>query len=438
MRERWWALMLIPALMLSLAACTGVGRSDVVGRPATLYFEKSEMGTLETEAVVGTEQRFVAAESLLDFLNLYFEGPQSDTLLSPFPPKTRALESRLEGDELELCLSGEFFTLTGVDLTLACCCLSRTARDYTGCRTVVLVDETDSIRIQADPDSYILSGGLRDDAGESYAVYFSDQDHRYLIQENRSAILSHNESAYAFVLRRLLDGPDSKQLLPVLPEGTDLRSVKTQDGLCTVDLSGEFVTERTGDVYADYTAIYGIVNTLTALEDVDRVQLLVDGVVMTHYGIFNIAEPLTRNEQCIGPVRMAGSESDVNLYVRSIDGQDFAVPCRVRQTISEPLAQAVLETLLDYEPPQGFVNLIPEGTSLISVSMFGSRCEVDLSERFIPREDSPEAESAAVCSLVSTLTWLDGVDSVLVTIGGESSGLNYVDISEPLYGSNHE
>ena len=435
MKRRCCALMLIPVLVLSLAACTGGGRGNVVGRPVTLYFEKREMGTLETEEVVGTEQRFVSAESLLEFLNLYFEGPQSDALQSPFPPKTRALESRMEGEVLELCLSGEFFTLTGVDLSLACCCLSRTARDYTGCSSLALVDETDSIRIQADPDSYLLSGGLRGDAGESFLVYFSDQDHRYLIQESRSAILSHNESAYAFVLRRLLDGPDSKQLLPVLPSGTDLRSVRVQDGLCTVDLSGAFVTGRTGDVYADYIAIYGIVDTLTALEDVDRVQLLVDGVVLSHYGIFNIAEPLTRNEQCIGPVRLAGSESDVNLYVRSIDGQDFAVPCRVRQTISEPLAQAVLETLLDYEPPQGFVNLIPEGTSLISVSMFGSRCEVDLSERFIPREDSPEAESAAVWSLVNTLTGLDGVDSVLITIGGEASGLRYVDISEPLYGA---
>ena len=35
--------------------------------------------------------------------------------------------------------------------------------------------------------------------------------------------------------------------------------------------------------------------------------------------------------------------------------------------------------------------------------------------------------------MVSLLTQLDGISSVVLTIGGESTGLSYVDISEPLY-----
>ena len=50
----------------------------------------------------------------------------------------------------------------------------------------------------------------------------------------------------------------------------------------------------------------------------------------------------------------------------------------------------------------------------------------------MPQEDSEQAERGAVWSLVTSLTDLDGISSVVLSLNNESGGLTYVDISEPL------
>ena len=69
---------------------------------------------------------------------------------------------------------------------------------------------------------------------------------------------------------------------------------------------------------------------------------------------------------------------------------------------------------------------------LSSVSVSGSVCYVDLSREFVPGNDTEEKEREAVWALVQTLTGLDAVNSVSLTIEGEAGGLSYVDLSEPL------
>ena len=57
---------------------------------------------------------------------------------------------------------------------------------------------------------------------------------------------------------------------------------------------------------------------------------------------------------------------------------------------------------------------------------------MDLSDKFIPQEDTEATEKAAVWALTKSLTVLDNITSIVLTINGENDGLNYVDISEPL------
>ena len=154
---------------------------------------------------------------------------------------------------------------------------------------------------------------------------------------------------------------------------------------------------------------------------------------MDFYGIFPLSQPVIKNTDCIGPVRMTSGEIDADLYVRcEATAGSFAFPCRVKQSISEPIDQAIVNKLLSYEPPKGFQNPVPYGTELLSISTSGNICYVDLSEKFIPPEDNQKTEQEAVWALVMTLTALDNINYVALTIEGESSGLAYVDITEPM------
>ncbi len=77
----------------------------------------------------------------------------------------------------------------------------------------------------------------------------------------------------------------------------------------------------------------------------------------------------------------------MNFYMlQRIDDEAFAVPVRVKQSISAPSAEAVVKQLLSYVPPQGFYNPIPFGTEALSVSVSGNTCYLDLSKEYYPRK----------------------------------------------------
>ena len=431
---RFFAVLTAAALLAVSAGCTAVsGSSQEDGTAVTLYYAAKNLESLEVGDTVQAEQRRQDVVSLWDLFDLYFAGPEAENLVSPFPRGTHVMDATLGESSITIQMSGEFFTLAGIEMSLASCCLAKTVCGYLELESVVLTDETESIRMEVQPGQFLLSDSMKGNADQSFNVYFADGDNRYLISETRYATLSENESQMAYVMRRLMEGPESSQLQPVIPEGTEVLEISGADGLCTVNFSREFYDNRLDDTYGAYMTIYGITNTLTGLDGIDAVEFLVEGETVDFYGIFPLSQPVIKNTDCIGPVRMTSGEIDADLYVRcEATAGSFAFPCRVKQSISEPIDQAIVNKLLSYEPPKGFQNPVPYGTELLSISTSGNICYVDLSEKFIPPEDNQKTEQEAVWALVMTLTALDNINYVALTIEGESSGLAYVDITEPM------
>lgn len=430
--QRILSLLLICAILLGCIGCTVEKRAkdDV---PVAFYYVAQDAEQLKMVEPVTFEVCYVNVLSLWDLFAMYFSGPESEELVSPFPAGTHVLDIQYPDGKLTVKLSGEFFTLMGIEMSLASCCLANTICNYLNVDSVTLVDETESIRMEIQPKQFVLSNSLQGDADESFTIYFADSQLRYLISETRDATLSENETEMAYVMRKLLEGPENNQLKPIMPAGTELLGISCTNGICTLDFSYDFYENRLDNTYGAYMTIYGITNTLTGLDGIESVLFLVEGAPIERYGIFQLDKPVTRNSDCIGPVRMASGEIDIDIYILDTETQEpFAVPCRVKQTVAAPLAEAVTTRILNYEPPQGFYNPIPYGTELLSISVSGSVCYMDVSDKFIPQEGTETAEKAALWSLVAALTALDNISSVVLTINGESSGLRFVDISEPL------
>jgi spore germination protein GerM len=332
---------------------------------------------------------------------------------------------------LKLTMSEAFFTLQGVDMSLATCCITRTVCAFSGADQLSLVDEMGQIQLDLSPEQFLLENDFNVETETAFTLYFAQADYRYLVPEIQEATLSDNESQETYVLRQLMEGPQTEGLLSVIPEHTELLGLTTEDGVCTVNFSSDFYENAPEDVYEAYTTIFGVVNTLTELEGVNSVQILIDGSIVDSYGGFQISQPLTRYAPAIGPARTSGI--DLNQHVLTLaDGEPFLLPYQVSESNSVPLAESVAQAAIDFEPPQGFYNPIPYGTELLSISVSGGICYVDLSGKFVPADGTQLSEKAAVWAIVSTLTELDNVSAVLLTIEGESSGLSFVDISEPL------
>ncbi|MFO7951464.1 MAG: GerMN domain-containing protein [Bacillota bacterium] len=94
------------------------------------------------------------------------------------------------------------------------------------------------------------------------------------------------------VIAELLKGPETEDLSRVIPEGTEIRGVTLENGVAYVDFSEELLQANVGSE-AEWVLVNSIVKTLTQLEEVESVQILVEGeIVETIAGHVVINEPL--------------------------------------------------------------------------------------------------------------------------------------------------
>ena len=115
-------------------------------------------------------------------------------------------------------------------------------------------------------------------------LYFRLTDEPALVPVQRIVTVRANEYVEAAVVRQLIAGPAALygDLEAVLPEGTRLVDVSREGGILYVTLSSELLsatgtsaTREELDI-SNRLAVYAVVNSLCALEDASRVQIMVD------------------------------------------------------------------------------------------------------------------------------------------------------------------
>ncbi len=96
------------------------------------------------------------------------------------------------------------------------------------------------------------------------------------------------------LMEELLKGPRDKGLSRVIPEGTRLLELRVENGITYVDLSAEIAGANYG-AEAEGVLIDSIVWTMTQLEEIEAVQILVEGEIVDSLGgHYSASIPLTR------------------------------------------------------------------------------------------------------------------------------------------------
>ena len=152
--KRLTALLLLLSLCLSLSACA---RQDAV----TYYYVRSRQDYIygSAEGVMVGENREAAGhvDDLRYLLILYFHGPVSENLKSPFPSGTVMEAVVQDEDSLDIRLSGIVSMMEGTNLTLACACLARTCFELTDVESVTIRSEAlSAMTITFTRDSLLL------------------------------------------------------------------------------------------------------------------------------------------------------------------------------------------------------------------------------------------------------------------------------------------
>ena len=110
-------------------------------------------------------------------------------------------------------------------------------------------------------------------------LYFASEDGQSLISANREKYYSTSMQLERFVVEELIAGPSGKieGLYPCINPNTKVINVTTKDGICYVNLDESFLTVVNNVPTEE--SVYAIVNSLAELNNVNKVQILVNGEV---------------------------------------------------------------------------------------------------------------------------------------------------------------
>lgn len=126
-------------------------------------------------------------------------------------------------------------------------------------------------------------------------LYFSDDQAMYLVPEQRE-VTKRGETLEEVIIAELINGPVEAGLGRTIPKEAKLLSVSVVDNIAYVNFSKEFRTKHWGGSAGESHTIYSVVNSLTELDGIDKVQFLLDGDNMdTLAGHFETSEPIEPN-----------------------------------------------------------------------------------------------------------------------------------------------
>lgn len=262
------------ALMLCLLCGCGV-REEQVTEGLHLYHLTQEDDRLGGDIISATlipweelpesreEQAAVVLEQLLNGIN------------SPLPRGTVLRSVTVSGSSVHVDLGGAYSQLSGVDLTIADYCIALSLTQLTGIYAVRVLCEGHEVSYRS-KQLLLASDALlssMDDVVRTLTatLYFPDETGA-LVAEDRLLTQYEGDSTAQVVLEALLEGPQSDELLPLLPEGIVGISVRLAEGQCHLNVPADSLS-----LLQQSHALDAIADSLLSAEGIRSVLLYVDG-----------------------------------------------------------------------------------------------------------------------------------------------------------------
>jgi len=110
------------------------------------------------------------------------------------------------------------------------------------------------------------------------SLYFKNIETNSLIAEAKAIDVKElYRDPYTYLINMLIAGPESEKLESAIPEGTKVNSCTLKGNTVYVDLSKEFIDNAPSGITEESIVIYSIVNTLTELNEVTGIKILING-----------------------------------------------------------------------------------------------------------------------------------------------------------------
>jgi spore germination protein GerM len=160
-------------------------------------------------------------------------------------------------------------------------------------------DNTNNENSNDDLDKDNSNVQAEDSYQKKFILYFiKDDDTNYLFETEEVEITVFNNQTANAVIKELLKSQNAER--NKIPTGTNLNSINLVNGILYVDLSEEFKNNiNLGSGY-ETMMVYSIVNSLTELDGINKVQFKIEGEIINYLSHISIENPFSQNIQPIG------------------------------------------------------------------------------------------------------------------------------------------
>lgn len=273
------------SLIINLAGCseTKQEKIDAVDNYYKVYYVNTSEDKLVSEDYFAKEEDIdkLVSELLGKLANI----PEGITLKKPIPDEVKIKDIKRKKDVLTIDFYESYKQLTGISEILRRACVVKTLCQIDGINKVEYTIENQPLMYSETNPVGAMSGDdfIDNTGGETtyyqnvqISLYYTNIDGKKLYQTRHNVEFDGTISLEELVIRQLLAGPlENDNLAPVLPAGTKINKVSFKDGICYVDFSKEFLEGRDG--VSDEVVVYSVVNSLSDVGSVAKVQFWIDG-----------------------------------------------------------------------------------------------------------------------------------------------------------------
>ena len=275
--KRLLSLLLAAALCLCVCACTAQEEPTTEG--LRLYGVNDAQTRLGGDVITSTvvpwsalpENREEQAAAVMDLLI-----HSTEDYLSPLPAGTLVRSVKLSGSTAYVDLSGAYQQLDSIALTIADYCITLSLTQLTGIYAVRITAEGRELPYR-DKQVFLAGDVLlssMDDVARTLTVqlYFPDESGA-IVAEEHLLTQYEGESAAQVVLEALTQGPESDDLLPLLPEGFIGMTARMEEGVCHLNIPADSMALLS----TPEDTLKAIEDSLLSAEGIRQVQLYMDG-----------------------------------------------------------------------------------------------------------------------------------------------------------------
>ena len=133
-------------------------------------------------------------------------------------------------------------------------------------------------------------------------LYYQNKETKELIPEGRIVdAKTLYTDPYATLVNLLISEPKNENLKSTIPTDTKILKAELKGDIVYIDFSDEFIENHQNGLDDENATIYSIVNTLTELNEVSGVKILVNGKENKSFKdeVISFKDPFVRNESLI-------------------------------------------------------------------------------------------------------------------------------------------